>query len=148
MSSAAGIRCHALVPGAAAWECAHPARGGVAACAPDGSLIAAADTGTTFLLLRPADGSVIARVEHHLTGVIGDLSFSPDSRRLLVTETDNIARVWDLAHVREQLAALQLDWDAPAFPTAISAAPVRASSVDGKERGAAEAPGNPAPGGQ
>lgn len=110
VSSAAGIRCHALLPGAAAWECPHPARGGVAACAPDGSLIAAADTGTTFLLLRPADGSVIARVEHHLTGVIGDLSFSRDSRRLLVTETNNIARVWDLAHVRAQLAELQLDW--------------------------------------
>jgi WD40 repeat protein len=85
----------------------------VAACAPDGSLVAAQDSSTSFLLLNPADGTTIARVEHHLGTVITSLAFSPDSKRLLVTETNNIARIWDLPLLRSHLATLHLDWPSP-----------------------------------
>ncbi len=113
ISSSSGIRCEPLVPSATSWSSSHKARGMVAACSPDGSLIAAQDSSTSFLLLNPADGTTIARVEHHLGTVIGTLAFSPDSKRLLVTETNNIARIWDLPLLRSHLSNLHLDWPSP-----------------------------------
>lgn len=113
ISSSSGIRCEPLLPSAPSWSSPHKARGMVAACSPDGSLVAAQDSSTSFLLLNPADGTTIARVEHHLGTVITALAFSPDSTRLLVTETNNLARIWDLPLLRSHLATLHLDWPSP-----------------------------------
>jgi serine/threonine protein kinase/WD40 repeat protein len=140
ISSANGIRCEALEPGATAWKCPEPGTGAVADASLDGHLIAAQDSSTSFLLLRPSDGRLIARVAHPHGGTIGDLSFSRDGRRLLITESNNLARIWDLTHVREKLAELQLDWDAPAFPPAPAITPVSAMSLTGAQPSPAEAP--------
>jgi WD40 repeat protein len=90
-------------------------------------------------LLRPSDGRLIARIANPHSGVMGDLAFTPDSRRLLITESNNLARIWDLAHVRGQLAELQLDWEAPAFPPAPPARPAHAFDGSGALRRAGEA---------
>jgi eukaryotic-like serine/threonine-protein kinase len=45
-------------------------------------------------------------------------SFSPDGTKLVVSTDRNTALVWDLRRIRDQLARMGLDWDAPPYPTA------------------------------
>jgi hypothetical protein len=46
------------------------------------------------------------------------LCFSPDGSQLAYLEDTGQLKVWDLRLVREQLAAMNLDWDFPPFPAA------------------------------
>ena len=48
-----------------------------------------------------------------LTGV----SLSPDGTRLALTTEYNILVLWNLRRLREELAARDLDWEMPPFPT-------------------------------
>jgi len=39
--------------------------------------------------------------------------FSPRGNWLVTSEADGLLRLWDLRRIRQQLATLNLDWDAP-----------------------------------
>jgi hypothetical protein len=39
--------------------------------------------------------------------------FSPRGNWLLTSEAEGLLRLWDLRRIRQQLATLKLDWDAP-----------------------------------
>jgi tetratricopeptide (TPR) repeat protein len=49
------------------------------------------------------------------------LAFSPDGTRLVVSTEQNTALLWDLRRIRDQLAPMGLDWDAPPYPAAPAA---------------------------
>jgi serine/threonine protein kinase/WD40 repeat protein/tetratricopeptide (TPR) repeat protein len=67
------------------------------------------------------------------------LVFSPDGTKLVVSTDQNIALLWDLRRIRDQLAPMGLDWDAPPYPTAPAASeapgplpPPRSVRVEGE----------------
>ena len=63
---------------------------------PDGSLLAAAGDGDDHVVrVWSADGKLVHALRGH-TGGIGDLSFSPDGKRLVSASADRTARLWDL----------------------------------------------------
>ena len=39
--------------------------------------------------------------------------FSPRGNGLVTSEADGLLRLWDLRRIRQQLATLKLDWEAP-----------------------------------
>src|SRR5438132_1090977 len=45
------------------------------------------------------------------------LSFSPDSTRLIAVHNDGV-HVWELRHIRSELAAIGQDWSLPVYPPA------------------------------
>ena len=44
------------------------------------------------------------------------LSLSPDGTRLAATTDYNVVALWDLRRLRQELAALDLDWEMPPYP--------------------------------
>ena len=44
------------------------------------------------------------------------LSLSPDGTRLAATTDYNVIALWDLRRLRQELAALDLDWEMPPYP--------------------------------
>ncbi len=79
----------------------------------DGRLMALKMSPQQVLLADPADGHAIA----HLTTLqplnAAACAFSPDGSKLVALTNRRTFLVWDLRLVREQLAALGLDWDQP-----------------------------------
>ena len=78
---------------------------------------------------------MIARIESPESSEVLWATFSPDGSRLvLVPNSIPAVRVWDLRLLRKRLAAMHLDWDAPAFsdddPASPSAAPLPRLQVD------------------
>jgi hypothetical protein len=71
-------------------------------------------TSGSYRLVELTTGRELARFEDQdLTN--GQAAFSPDGAKLVI-EANNGLRVWDLRRIRESLAVLGLDWDAPPFP--------------------------------
>jgi hypothetical protein len=52
----------------------------------------------------------------------GGLSLSPDGTRLAATTDRDVVALWDLRRLRQELAALDLDWEMPPYPPAGPAA--------------------------
>ncbi|HEX5220448.1 MAG TPA: WD40 repeat domain-containing protein, partial [Verrucomicrobiae bacterium] len=52
-----------------------------------------------------------------MPGAINALAFSPDGTQLVAACMRGRLRMWNLRTVRQELAALGLDWDVPALPT-------------------------------
>jgi WD40 repeat protein len=69
-----------------------------------------------YRLVELATGRELARLEDPQQGH-GRASLTPDGTRLVVAAEDGL-RVWELRRIREQLAKLGLDWDAPPYPKA------------------------------
>jgi eukaryotic-like serine/threonine-protein kinase len=92
--------------------------GGTGLCfSPDSRLVALLDASRIICLVEVETGRVIARIESPESSGVLWATFSPDGSRLvLVPNSIPAVRVWDLRLVRKRLAALGLDWDAPAFP--------------------------------
>ncbi len=68
------------------------------AWSPDGAIIAVCNGGEPSIdLLNPQTLELVRRWPHGHTGLIYSVAFSPDSRRLITTAEDGIARVWDTA---------------------------------------------------
>jgi WD40 repeat protein len=55
------------------------------------------------------DGRELARWEAHDANITA-LAFQPDGRTLISGAADGTLKLWDLASIRSELAALALDW--------------------------------------
>jgi serine/threonine protein kinase/WD40 repeat protein len=84
----------------------------------DGKLLALAHTVTEVVLLDPATGKEVARLEGPEPQVIHQIAFSPDDSGLVVGCGMNLFEVWDLGRIRRQLRDLGLDWDPSSVPGA------------------------------
>ena len=91
--------------------------GGAGLCfSPDSRLVALLDASKIIRLVEVETGRVIARLESPDSGDVVFATFSPDGSRLVLVPDNNPAvHVWDLRAIRKRLAAMGLDWDAPAI---------------------------------
>jgi WD40 repeat protein len=88
----------------------------------DGQLMALASSRWLVQLREVSTGNELASLEYPDTATISWLAFSPSGTQLAVA-TDGVY-LWDLRRLRQELAALNLDWDQPPFslPNATSSA--------------------------
>ncbi len=102
---------------------------------PDGRLLAVQDANRVIRLVENQTGRTVARLESPDGCGVWAAAFSPDGSRLVVSTRDGPAvHVWDLRAIRAHLAAMGLDWDAPAYsdddPANPSAPPLPSLQVD------------------
>ena len=104
---------------------------GEVAFAPRGGPLAVGPRHGAILLIDPATGRVLARLEDPERDNPDALIFAPDGTRLIaVMNTARGLCVWDLALIRQELARLGLDWDAPPYPPRPEAPPARPLRID------------------
>jgi eukaryotic-like serine/threonine-protein kinase len=93
----------------------------------DGKMMAAATSSSPSLspvrLLDPASGREFATLVLPQAEMVTWLCFSPDGGLLAAACSGKTVWVWDLGKIREQLAAMGLDWDLPPCPRAPPPAP-------------------------
>ena len=70
----------------------------------------------TIRLFNPDNGEELATLEAPEQEIIMGLAFSPDGTRLAATTGANLIHMWDLRLIRQELAAMNLDWEGPTFP--------------------------------
>ena len=110
--------------------------GGTGLCfSPDGRILLVVDASKVLRLVETESGRTIARLESPDSCDVTEATFSPDQARLVVTTQDGPAvHVWDLRAIRKRLAAMGLDWDAPAYsnddPAGPAAPPLPPLQVD------------------
>jgi WD40 repeat protein len=90
---------------------------------PDGSVLVSTETGPPRFF-HPETGKELATLEapRNYGGSAGS-RFSPDGAWLAVSTGNHTIHMWDLRAIRRGLAALDLDWELPAYP------PVRGQEV-------------------
>lgn len=81
------------------------------AFAPDGRLMAITVSAFTLRLLEIGTGRELASFDMPEPQVISCLAFSPDGDQLVVGGQTPVIYVWNLRLIRQELAAMQLDWD-------------------------------------
>jgi WD40 repeat protein len=87
---------------------------GPLAFSPDGRLLALAANGRDIQLLNPANGAELATLTAPDAQPLEQIAFSGDGTRLAACLDGRAIQLWDLRMLREELAALGLDWpDAP-----------------------------------
>jgi serine/threonine protein kinase/WD40 repeat protein/Tfp pilus assembly protein PilF len=105
-----------------------PNIGGGGGCfSPDGRLLAVEDTGSAGVirLVRTESGVDLARLEAPEQTRLLPRCFTPDGTQLIAVGVDTLAlHVWDLRAIRQGLAELRLDLDAPTYPPAKDSQPV------------------------
>jgi serine/threonine protein kinase/WD40 repeat protein len=88
------------------------------AFSPDGSMLALTDPQTAVRLVDSASGRELATLEADNGKEISSLAFSPDATWLAVACGSDSLHVWDLRALRQHLAKLGFDWEAPALSSA------------------------------
>jgi serine/threonine protein kinase/WD40 repeat protein/tetratricopeptide (TPR) repeat protein len=100
-------------------------RNGIALHSPaftaDGRLMVLGIAPDQVRLADSATGKELARLTTLQPIIPTPLLFSPDGTKLIASTTQKTALVWDLRRIREQLAPMGLDWDAPPYPAASAA---------------------------
>jgi tetratricopeptide (TPR) repeat protein len=87
------------------------------AFSPDGAMLAICRQAQAVQLLDPASGREFATLTPPDLQIFSWLAFSPDSSQLAAATEDHVIHLWDLRLLRQELAALHLDWDlAPISP--------------------------------
>ncbi len=97
------------------------------AFSPDGSMLALIDPQTAVRLVDTASGRELATLEADSGREISSLAFSPDATWLAVAGGSDSLHVWDLRAIRQHLAKLGFDWEAPPLP------PVRQPEIKSKK---------------
>ena len=106
------------------WREVRQLESGFCCFSPDGRLGIVQDTSKALGLVEIETGRMLARLESPDQHHVGSAAFTPDGSRLVVTTNEPpCAHVWDLRAIRGQLAAMGLNWDAPAFPEGDAAGP-------------------------
>jgi WD40 repeat protein len=83
----------------------------------DGKILAVSHSWRTVRLINPHTGEELATLEAPKPWMISSLSFNADASLLAVaSEKGSDYHLWNLRLVRQQLAAMNLDWDMPAYP--------------------------------
>jgi tetratricopeptide (TPR) repeat protein len=98
--------------------------GGAGLCfSSDSRLVAIRDANRIIRLVEAETGRMIASLESPDSSDVEWATFSPDGSRLvLVPENNPAIHVWNLRAIRKRLAAMGLDWHAPAYSDDDSAA--------------------------
>ena len=73
------------------------------------------DTHLYSHLYSTVTGRRLAILEAPHPALITSLAFSPDGATLGVIQRDHVVQLWDLREIRQQLAALKLDWELPSY---------------------------------
>ncbi len=84
---------------------------------PDGRMMALSVTPQQILLADPNDGHELARLTMPPMTSAWPAAFSHDGANFAVMTKQGAVYIWDLRRIRERLATMGLDWDAPPFPT-------------------------------
>jgi len=83
----------------------------------DGRVLAITDRPDSVLLVNPDNGHEWARLQAPLQATIRHLRFNADGSHLAaVCPGTYTIQLWDLRSIRQQLAVMKLDWDAPPLP--------------------------------
>jgi WD40 repeat protein len=83
---------------------------------PDGEIWAIGNPPHNTHLYSTATGQRLAVLEPPRQALIASLAFTPDGATLAVMQRDSVMQLWDLRQIRQQLAALKLDWDLAPYP--------------------------------
>jgi WD40 repeat protein len=86
------------------------------AFSPKSDLLAVIVRDRDIALLEVATGQVVANFESPDRPSLVHLRFTPDSTKLVALQNGRGLQVWDLRRLRKELAAMNLDWDAPPYP--------------------------------
>ena len=84
----------------------------------DGRLMALGIAPDQVMLADGATGRELARLTTLRPVMPTPIVFSPDGTKLIAKTNQRTALVWDLRRIRDHLAQLGLDWEAPPYPTA------------------------------
>jgi serine/threonine protein kinase/WD40 repeat protein/tetratricopeptide (TPR) repeat protein len=87
----------------------------------DGRLMAMGIAPDQVLLADAASGLELARLTTLQPVNPTPLGFSPDGTKLVAGTNQKTGLIWDLRRIRQQLAPLNLDWDAPPYASERSA---------------------------
>jgi serine/threonine protein kinase/WD40 repeat protein len=79
----------------------------------DSSMLAVPYSRDVVRLLDAATGRELATLEAPEAQNINWLAFSPDGTQLAVASAHGPIHLWNLGHIRQQLAAMKLDWNLP-----------------------------------
>jgi serine/threonine protein kinase/WD40 repeat protein/tetratricopeptide (TPR) repeat protein len=97
---------------------------------PDGRVMIIDDQSHVLRMVEAATGRTLARFDSPEPSEIWP-TFSPDGTQLVFTSADTPAvHIWNLRLIRDQLAQMGLDWDAPAYPADAPGPPLRPFLVD------------------
>lgn len=89
------------------------------AFSPDGSVFAGAVGDEPVALVDAITGATLAHLSPPLQSRCENATFSPDGWQLMLRDVDLVSVfAWDLRVLRQHLAELGLDWDAPPLPPA------------------------------
>jgi len=94
----------------------HDRSGGVSFTS-DGRLMALGIAPDQVMLADAATGRELARLTTLHPVTPEPFVFSPDGTKLVSGTNQKTVLVWDLRQIRDQLAPMGLDWDAPPYPT-------------------------------
>ncbi len=89
---------------------------GYVAFASDGRLLALAHARHLVQLWDAATWQQLATLETPGQKDLVGLALSPDGSRLALVTVDEALSLWDLRRLRQELAALGLDWEMPPYP--------------------------------
>jgi serine/threonine protein kinase/WD40 repeat protein len=82
----------------------------------DGETMAVSYSQSAVRLVNPDTGATFAELEPQNPQLMSWLRFSPDGTRLAVACSTHLIQLWDLRRIREQLAAMGLDWSTRPYP--------------------------------
>ncbi len=122
ITSSEEVRRERVDDGQVEWRF-HPAgsiaTGTAIAISADATMVAITIGVSEAALLDARTGELLLQLRPPETGLISDLAFSHDGRRLAVLTQNHFGHLWDLDLLRARLRELNLDWE-PASPSSTS----------------------------